>query len=144
MLVVLNEKLEVTNNGKIKAISVVVPINYREYDRQMSKAYTQPLKKQSWRLFQTESSGVDVVSEIIPIEGTISPSDEVKYKIRYIRRPRPIVLQDFSQDTTDDVDIDGVSTRSECELNPIIHMDILNKAVELAILYRRGGKQESN
>ncbi len=62
----------------------------------MSKAYTQPLKKQSWRLFQTENSGVDVVSEIIPIEGSISPTDEVKYKIRYIRRPRPIVLQDFS------------------------------------------------
>lgn len=141
VLVVLNEKLEVVNNGKIKSISVVVPINYREYDRQMSKAYTQPLKKQSWRLFQTEGLGVDVVSEIIPIEGTISASDEVKYKIRYIRRPRPIVLQDFSQDTTDDVDIDGVNTRSECELNPIIHMDILNKAVELAILYRMGGQQ---
>lgn len=139
VLVVLNEKLEVVNNGKVKSISVVVPINYREYDRQMSKAYTQPLKKQSWRLFQTEGLGVDVVSEIIPIEGTISPSDEVKYKIRYIRRPRPIVLQDFSQDTTDDVEIDGVNTRSECELNPIIHMDILNKAVELAILSRGMG-----
>lgn len=107
----------------------------------MSKAYTQPLKKQSWRLFQAESSGVDIVSEIIPIEGTILSNDKVKYKIRYIRRPRPIVLQDFSQDTTDDVGIDGVNTRSECELNPIIHMDILNKAVELAILYRGGGKQ---
>lgn len=66
----------------------------------------------------------------------------MKYKIRYIRRPRPIVLQDFSKDTTDSVDIDGVSTRSECELNPIIHMDILNKAVELAILYKGGASQK--
>lgn len=138
VLVVLNEKLEVFSGDKLKSTSVVVPINYKEYDRHMSKAYTQPLKKQSWRLFQTESAGVDIVSEIIPIEGTISSTDEVRYKIRYIRRPQPIVLQDFSLDTTDDVDIDGVKTRSECELNPIIHMDILNKAVELAILYRGG------
>lgn len=142
VLVVLNEKLEVVSNGKLKSVQVVVPINYKEYDRQMSKAYTQPLKKQSWRLFQTENSGVDVVSEIIPIEGVIEQGDDVKYKIRYIRRPRPIVLQDFSKDTTDSVDIDGVSTRSECELNPIIHMDILNKAVELAILYKGGASQK--
>lgn len=142
VLVVLNEKLEVVSNGKLKSVQIVVPINYKEYDRQMSKAYTQPLKKQSWRLFQTENSGVDIISEIIPIEGVIEQGDDVKYKIRYIRRPRPIVLQDFSKDTTDSVDIDGVSTRSECELNPIIHMDILNKAVELAILYKGGTSQK--
>lgn len=145
VLVVLNEKLEITSNNKLKSTFVVVPINYKEYDRQMSKAYTQPLKKQSWRIFQTETTGIDILSEIIPIEGTISSSDVVKYKIRYIRRPRPIVLQDFSQDTIDNVNIDGVSTRSECELNPIVHMDILNKAVELALVYRAGKPiQESN
>lgn len=138
VLVVLNEKLEVIHNGK-KKIYVVVPINYREYDRQMSKAYTQPLKKQCWRLFQSQE--VDAISEIIPIEGTISSSDTVEYKIRYIRRPRPIILQDFSKDLSDDVQIDGVKEKTECELNPILHMDILNKAVELAIAIKGGGRR---
>jgi hypothetical protein len=32
------------------------------------------------------------------------------------------------------LDIDGVSTVTECELNPILHVDILNKAFELAII----------
>lgn len=76
------------------------------------------------------------MSELIPIDGIIGERDTVEYKIRYIRRPRPIILQDFSQDTTDSVQIDGINTISTCELNKIIHMDILNKAYELALTTR--------
>ena len=123
VLLILNEK--VTINGRDY---VVVPINYREYDRQMSKAFTQPLKKQCWRLFQNNSD-TDFLAEIIPYKG----SEITKYTIRYIERPTPIVLADLS---ADGLDIDGVSTVTECTLNPILHMDILNKAVELAITAR--------
>ena len=123
VLLILNEK--VTINGRDY---VVVPINYREYDRQMSKAFTQPLKKQCWRLFQNNSD-TDFLAEIIPYKG----SEITKYTIRYIERPTPIVLADIS---ADGLDIDGVSTVTECTLNPILHMDILNKAVELAITAR--------
>ena len=123
VLLILNEK--VTINGRDY---VVVPINYREYDRQMSKAFTQPLKKQCWRLFQNNSD-TDFLAEIIPYKG----SEITKYTIRYIQRPTPIVLADLS---ADGLDIDGVSTVTECTLNPILHMDILNKAVELAITAR--------
>lgn len=123
VLLILNEK--VTINGRDY---VVVPINYKEYDRQMSKAFTQPLKKQCWRLFQNNSD-TDFLAEIIPYKG----SEITKYTIRYIERPTPIVLADIS---ADGLDIDGVSTVTECTLNPILHMDILNKAVELAITTR--------
>lgn len=143
ILVVLNEKLEVFSKGKLKYNFVIVPLNYKEYDREISKAYTQPLKKQCWRLFQN-SSGIDILSELIPIEGTIDNDDTLKYKIRYIRRPQPIVLQDFSKDTVDSVNIDGISKKTECELNPIVHMDILNKAVELALISRGRMTQPKN
>ena len=123
VLLILNEK--VTINGKDY---VVVPINYKEYDRQMSKAFTQPLKKQCWRLFQNNSD-TDLLAEIIPYKG----SEITKYTVRYIERPTPIVLTDIS---ADGLDIDGVSTVTECILNPILHMDILNKAIELAITTR--------
>lgn len=123
VLFILNEK--VTINGKDY---VVVPINYKEYDRQMSKAFTQPLKKQCWRLFQNNSN-TDFLAEIIPYKG----SEITKYTIRYIERPTPIVLADIS---ADGLDIDGVRAVTECTLNPILHMDILNKAVELAITTR--------
>lgn len=123
VLLILNEKVTIDNKEY-----VVIPINYKEYDRQMSKAYTQPLKKQCWRLFQNNSN-TDFLAEIIPYKGkTIT-----KYTIRYIERPTPIVLADLS---ADGLDIDGISAVTECTLNPILHMDILNKAIDMAISSR--------
>lgn len=118
---------------------VVVPINYKEYDREMSKPYAQPLKKQAWRLFQNQDAGFDINTEIIP-KHTIPTNDLSKliYRIRYIRRPQPIILETLPNN----LEIDGQSVASSCELNPIIHMDILNKAVELAIATRGGAAAE--
>lgn len=150
VLVVLNEKLEYyskTGDKKLVGIATIVPINYKEYDRSMSKAYNQPLKRQAWRLFQTDVQATQpmVNAEVIPIDNAYKKATmDIVYKMRYIRRPRPIVLVDFKDDTTDWVDIDGVNERTECELNPIVHMDILNKAVELAIVSRGGGQQPSS
>ena len=129
ILFMLNEKvIEKVSEDSSKSY-VVVPLGYKEYDRLMSKAYAQPLKKQCWRLFQNPT-GVDLASELIPIQGTTI--DE--YKIRYVRRPKPIILTDLAGgEYSGGLDIDGVSVVSECELNPIIHMDILVKAVELTM-----------
>ena len=132
LLFVLNEKVTDVNGKNY----VVVPINYREYDRQMSRAYTQPLKKQAWRLFNNSNAEL-LKAELIPVKGTTIDS----YKVRYIRRPRPIVLVDL---TDDDLDIEGTSIPTDCELNPIIHLDILNKAVELALTTRGAIKPSSS
>lgn len=129
ILIMLNEKVKAGNRNY-----VVIPINYAEYDRLMSKAYGQPLKKQCWRLFQNVS-GIDITSEIIPTEGV----EVSNYKIRYIRRPRPIILTNLSLEHQESLEIDGISAVTECELNPIVHMDILNKAVELALASKGGG-----
>lgn len=148
VLFILNEKLtQVCTKGEQKIEQwrkdfVIVPISYKEYDREMSKPYAQPLKKQAWRLFQNQATGFDINSELIPrfnVKEETSSGDEPTYKsfvykIRYVKRPQPIVLEDLPNN----LDIDGVTTESECELNPIIHMDILNKAVELAIATRGG------
>ena len=135
ILVVLNEKVKAGTETL-----VVIPINYKEYDRQMSKAYAQPLKKQCWRLFQSPT-GIDLLSELIPKESIVITD----YKIRYIRRPKPIILTnlDFA-DSQEDLSIDGIKVVTECELNPIVHMDILNKAVEFALSTRGVRPQSSN
>jgi hypothetical protein len=127
VLFILNEKMIV--DGKSY---VIVPISYSEYDRKMSKPYSQPLKKQAWRLFQNISTGFDIYSELIP-RWNLDVSDVV-YRIRYVKRPRPIVLEDIG-----DLNIDGENKETTCELNPSLHVDILNKAVELAISTRGGG-----
>ena len=141
ILFILNEKLVLSKTNNPTKTFVVVPINYHEYDRQMSKPFAQPLKKQAWRLIQDNLSdsteGTKV--EIIPTDAAKAlktNSYTAKYKIRYVRRPTPIVLVNLSDS---DLSVDGVSSVTECEVNPILHIDILNKAVELA-LSTRGGR----
>lgn len=138
VLYILNEKLIVKQGENEKGKDyVVIPLNYKEYDREMSKAYAQPFKKQAWRLFQNNQTGFDVQSELIPMWNI---AEEVKeegpiiltYRVRYVKRPDPIVLTDLPNGLT----VDGVSKVSECTLNPIVHIDILNKAVEIALTTR--------
>lgn len=141
----------VESNKSIKEY-IIVPISYREYDREMSKPYAQPLKKQAWRLFQNNSMGFDFDSELIPkfniTQHFANPSQpgynvgdvQLIYKIRYIRRPRPIILENLPND----LEIDGETMESSCELNPIIHIDILNKAVELALATRSKVQPQQN
>ena len=101
-------------------------MNYEEYARLMSKPWKQPLKNQGWRLFQS-TGGVDFISEIV-IKYNSSLAD---YKIRYVKRPKPIILANLA-DEYSNVSIEGISTITECELDPIIHPEILQRAVELA------------
>ena len=122
LFLIINESLT-TNTG----IKQVIAIRYDEYTRLMSKPYKEPLKFQAWRLV-TKGEGSSVVqSEVISHSGeTIT-----KYTIRYVRRPKPIILCDLSSEYGD-VSINGMSSVSECELNPLIHEEILQRAVELA------------
>ena len=77
------------------------------------------------------SSLPQLVVEIIP-RNDVTIIDS--YKLRYVRRPQPIILSNLTGGEYDTpLDIDGVSVETQCELSPIIHMDILNKAVELAL-----------
>lgn len=140
ILLMLNEKLIVTTNVNGKSVNksyVIVPINYKEYDREMSKSYGQPLKKQAWRLFQNNSTGYDIISEIIPRYGSIPDGSTCKYIYRYVKRPTPIILVDLPNELS----IEGETVKKTCSLNPILHMDILNKAYELAIRTRGGSTQ---
>lgn len=132
VLFILNEKLlKYAEDGTTGTPTeyTIVPISYTEYDRQMSKPYSKPAKKQAWRIFQNQAVGFDVQSEIIPRDAVTSPAHYV-YRVRYVRRPRPIVLENL---TGTNLTVDGVSAETSCELNPSLHIDVLNKAVELAI-----------
>lgn len=147
VLYILNEKMIVHKYSSSAAGHigdkindfVVVPLNYKEYDREMSKAYAQPFKKQAWRLFQNSSTGFDVQSELIPLwnisennGGTDENGVILTYRIRYVKRPDPIILAPLPNH----LKIDGLDAVTECSLNPIVHMDILNKAVEIALSTR--------
>ncbi len=119
LMYAINEMVEVTRNNK-EVLLQVVPVKFDEYSRLMCKPYKRPLKFQAWRLTNN-----DVVNKADIVVG---PSDTLtKYTIRYVRRPNPIIVSDL-----DGLTIDGISHASECELDPIIHTEILQRAVELA------------
>lgn len=107
------------------AIYQVVPIKFDEYQRLMSKPFKEPIKSQMWRLV-SDSTG-DSKVEIIPHSGDIIAS----YRIRYVRRPNPIILVNLAN-VYNGLTINGESVVTPCELNPITHRAILDRAVELA------------
>lgn len=118
IMFIIQESLD-TNNGSLQ----VIPIKYDEYMRLMSKPFKEPLKWQAWRIITDSSNKVELIAH--------SSDTIISYNIRYVRIPKPIVLVDLSTEYGD-LSIDGVSTVSECELNKILHEEILQRAVELA------------
>jgi hypothetical protein len=93
--------------------------------RLMSKPYKYPLKYQAWRLLNMGVSQkvVELISSKTLTGGT--------YNIRYIKRPCPIILTSLA-DNYSNLSIDGISVETQCELDPILHPEILQRAVELA------------
>jgi hypothetical protein len=122
VLMFINEYVIVTR-GEQKVRLTVVPINYNEYSRLMSKPYKRPLKFNAWRLL--DNSDAKNRAELI-----VGPNDTItQYTIRYVKRPTPIVLSDLEEGLSLG---DNVSTETPCELDPILHPEILQRAVELA------------
>lgn len=120
ILMFINEYVEAERGSSIARLTVL-PINYVEYSRLMSKPYKRPLKNQAWRLL--DNSDGHKKAEIV-----VGPNDTInRYVIRYVKRPRAIRLITF-----DDVTLDGDNTEQSCELDPILHPEILQRAVELA------------
>lgn len=120
ILMPINEQLTVTRDGITEYLQVI-PIMYDEYRRLMSKPYKRPIKYQAWRLMNT-SGGVNRADLIVGPNDTL-----VKYSMRYVKRPRAIILSDL-----EGVTLDGQTQAQTCELDPILHPEILQRAVELA------------
>lgn len=143
IMMFINEFVEVNRDedgDRKQSRLVVVPVDYSTYSTLMSKPYTRPHKNRAWRLLYSNSKGKN-------IELIIGPDDTLtKYIVRYIVRPKPIILVPLQEE---DISIGGgylgtdangaltkdstkVKNGSECELDPIIHPEILQRAVELA------------
>ena len=121
IFMIINEYVEVNREGFNDPVQLqVIPIRFDEYTRLMSKPYKRPLKWQAWRLLNNDTANkADIV---------IGPDDRLgEYYVRYIRRPKPIVLANL-----DGLSIDGEENITQCKLDKILHQEILQRAVELA------------
>ena len=62
-------------------------------------------------------------------------NSDLEYQLRYIRTPKPIILEDISDYG---VSIQGFDTETECELPASMHHEILERAVTLAKIAWQG------
>lgn len=121
ILMIINEFIDVSRDGKSQRL-VVIPLDYKEYSRLISKPYKRPLKFQAWRVIN--SSDLSNRAELI-----VGSNDTItSYSVRYVKKPRAIILTDLPEGIT----LDNSSTEQACELDPILHQEILQRAVELA------------
>ena len=166
--IIINESLYlmVNQEGKLKVngIRQVVPIKYTEYMRLMSKPFKEPLKNMAWRIItkgregdadvdkstgdpttvdSTVSSKVEIVVTTADKKKYKSDGSFIKYNIRYVRRPRPIILTDLSDTFGEDLTINGYNRAMTCELNESTHEAILQRAVELAKIAWAGNANEA-
>lgn len=128
VFIAINEAVWVNDTRK-----QVIPLRYDEYTRLMSKPFKRPVKNQVWRLMNSgniDSNGHDSTKIVELIFGPeVGAGDSPTYRIRYVRTPKPIIVGNI-----DDLTIDGYSASqiTACEIDPILHEDILQRAVELA------------
>lgn len=131
------EFIKITNNSMLFSIpedvlflvkEVIVSNNYSEIDvypvsqDELSKTLKNPFRGPS----NNRALRLDVGTNIVEV---IYPSIISTYKVRYIRKPNPIILTDLE----DDLSINGISEESECELDSSLHRTILDRAVALAL-----------
>ena len=135
VLFVLNEFLDVIpqETAGTQTTLTVVALSYDEYSRLMRKPYKYPPKGQAWRLINGSDSGKNHrCFEIIAKD--VAGSD-LSYRIRYVRRPCPIILEDL---TDLGVSIDNRTEVTQCELPEEMHHKILERAVTLAKIAWQG------
>lgn len=135
---IVNERVEVRRPETATTTTnlIVMPISFGEYDKNMSKPFKRPLHYQAWRLI---NNAVSNKSDLI-----VGPTDVIsKYVLRYVRRPKPIIIGDLDDLTINGFKYGGDTTPTEpaenevygdkaCELDPILHEEIVQRAVEIA------------
>lgn len=101
--------------------ALVIPVPQDDFYKVEKNPFRGPSKKRALRL--------DIKGNIVEV---VSDYNIGRYLIRYIAKPNPIILVNLS----DGLSINGVSIETECELNPVIHRAILERAVRLALISR--------
>lgn len=109
----ISKKVEGCPNNLIR----VFPTTHDKIAKLLRNPFSGP-SKQALRL-NLGNGLIEVITD-----KDITTSD--KYFIRYIRNPKPIILEDS------ELPINGYNTKQECEIHESLHRDILSRAVILA------------
>lgn len=108
----------------------IKPVTLDDFNEKIKNPFRKPDSTVAWRLdFNSEIAGNKV--EIVSSENITS------YHMRYLKYPEPIILTDLENDPDFEgmgLSIDGITTQQTCKLDKEIHPEILDRAVQLAVL----------
>lgn len=119
-------------NLKQRNAAIVTPINFNEYTILRGGTYKYPVSKnECWKLITNKKDENEIIA---PYNYKI-----VAYTLRYVRKPKPIILTDILSEYGTTIDGEGNTLDPVCELPEAIHPEIVQRAVELAkAAYRTG------
>lgn len=104
----------------------VTPITQDEYHRIKNNPFRGANSRRVIRL--------DFSQDIVEL---VSKYNISTYLIRYLSKPQPIILTNLDDGLT----INNINTKTECQLSPVIHRAILERAVKLAIMSKQLGNK---
>jgi len=104
--------------------AVVQPVTQDEFWKAYRDPFRGPTRARALRLShdKAEDGGVADLSEVVARYGVKS------YLVRYLRHPRPIVLEDLPEGLS----IEGLTAATPCELDATLHRRIVSGAVSVA------------
>lgn len=112
---ILYESVEFENDSDICSNNIeVIPVKLDEFKKLISNPFRKPNNKRIFRL-DIDNNKVELVSSY----------QIVKYTVRYLAKPSPIITTDLPSD----VSIEGMNIYNDCELNSAIHDLIVQMAV---------------
>lgn len=110
----------------IKTFVKVVPKRHDEVMANIDNPYEMPFEGEVWRLKFAATGVLDKRRHELITDGSYTID---KYTVRYLRQPKPIILEDL--DGTDS--INGISVQTACELDDMFHEEIVTNAVLKAV-----------
>lgn len=132
------------NGRKVYRNAIVTPINYNQLTMLRGSTYKFPVQNECWRVLNKREITTD--AEIL----TPYASEIVNYAMRYVRKPKPIILINIGNiyGTTIDGEWgeglpDDISDAQVCELPEAMHDEIVQRAVEIAKATYRTGETEA-
>jgi len=132
------------NGRKVYRNAIVTPIDYNQLTMLRGSTYKFPVQNECWRVLNKREITTD--AEIL----TPYASEIVNYAMRYVRKPKPIILINIGNvyGTTIDGEWgeglpDDVSDAQVCELPEAMHDEIVQRAVEIAKATYRTGETEA-
>lgn len=116
------------NKGNCNLDIDIKPVTLDDFNEKVKNPFRKPDNTIAWRLdFNSKTNGNKI--EIV------SSEDITEYHMRYLKYPEPIILTNLEEDFEGmGLTIDGISTEQTCKLDKEIHQEILDRAVQLAVL----------